>query len=68
MKLEFYRQQEKSNESYTGEALQGYQLNSLHIFFRPEGTGMIYPNCEKGKTFKLGYSTQQDYNLEYKER
>ena len=68
MKKEFYRQQKKNKESYTRESLQGCQLNSLHKFCRPEGTGRIYPKCEMGKDYKLGYSTQQDYNLEYKER
>ena len=34
----------------------------------PEGSGKIYPKSWKGKICNLGYSTQQDYHLEYKER
>ena len=52
---------------------QGNPYKAISWFFcrnfeKPEGSSMIYLKCWKGKTYNLGYSTQQDYHSELKDR
>ena len=56
---------EKQRVNYKGTPI-GYQLIPLQKRCRPEESDKLYSKSWKGKTCNLGYTTQQDYHLEYK--